>query len=154
MQPADTWPVGEWLAAPAIRTADRETGVEYDVLTGGVGNNTHVYFNRANFTGDGRFLIFRSDRTGSWQLSACDIAGQRLRRLTEVRVDPGRPSIDQQRPLSSFWLATADGARVWKAHEEKRHLQHLLFCPANADNGSLVELVAGRNPTFRPLRAQ
>jgi hypothetical protein len=72
MQPADTWPVGEWLAVPAIRTADRETGVEYDVLTGGVGNNTHVYFNRANFLSpasgfqpDGKRIVFcRRDAAG------------------------------------------------------------------------------------------
>jgi hypothetical protein len=57
-------PLGEWMAAPAQPQHDRETGVRYDVLTGGVGNNPHVYFNCANFTGDGRFLIFRSDRTG------------------------------------------------------------------------------------------
>ncbi len=196
-------PLGEWIAAPAQPQHDGETGVRYDVLTGGVGNNTHVYFNRANFTGDGRFLIFRSDRTGSWQLYAYDIAGQHLRRLTDAALNPGRPSIDQHRPLlyytqgdavhrlnidtleeivvyrhptpaggifylmdlssdgqylgfmeigpydklpdntddfvrrfearplSSFWIATADGAKVWKAHEEKRHLQHLLFCPAD-----------------------
>lgn len=58
MQPTDTWPVGEWLAVPTVRTTDDETGVEYDVLTGGVGNNTHVYFNRANFTGDGKHIVF------------------------------------------------------------------------------------------------
>jgi len=91
--------LGTWLETPPVRVRDPEAGVEYDVLTGGVGNNTHVYFNRASFTGDCRQLIFRSDRTGSWQIDAYDIAGQRLRRLTEASVDPGRPSIDQHRSL-------------------------------------------------------
>jgi len=67
---AKMWPVGKWIAAPAEHRQDKETGVVFDVLTGGVGNNTHVYFNRANFTCDGKCVIFRSDRTGSWQASA------------------------------------------------------------------------------------
>lgn len=65
MSAKDAWERGRWVEMPGHRVADPGTGVEYDVLTGGVGNNTHVYFNRANFTGDGRFLIFRSDRTGN-----------------------------------------------------------------------------------------
>ena len=44
-------------------------------------------------------MIFRSDRTGSWQIYAYDIAGRRVRRLTDAAADPGRPSIDQWRPL-------------------------------------------------------
>ncbi len=197
---------GVWIAAPAQQQRDTETGHAFDVLSGGIGNNVHVYFNRANFTYDGRHLIFRSDRTGSWQLYAYDISEQRLRRLTEATLDPhvkGRPCIDpcrpllyymqgsevhrlnietlvdevvyrhptseggtfylmdisgdgqylgfveeapfdktddaradwgrrfEARPLTSFWIATADGARVWKVHEEKRCLQHLLFCPTD-----------------------
>jgi oligogalacturonide lyase len=200
---ASAYPRGEWLAAPAQPQRDAETGYPFQVLSGGVGNNTHIYFNRANFTADGKYLIFRSDRTGSWQVYAYDIAGQRLCRLTEAALDPGRPSIDpcrprlfytqgnavhrlnidtledeviyrhptpeggtfllmdisgdgqylgfmeigpydkaengtadfvrrfEARPLSSFWLATMDGAKVWKVHEEQRHLQHLLFCPTD-----------------------
>ncbi len=46
--------------------------MEYDVLTGGVGNNTHVYFNRANFLSpasgfqpDGKRIVFcRRDAAG------------------------------------------------------------------------------------------
>jgi oligogalacturonide lyase len=37
----------------------------------------------------------------------------------------------EARPLTRFWLLTADGCKVWLAHEEKRHLQHLLFCPTD-----------------------
>jgi oligogalacturonide lyase len=200
---ATAFPRGEWMPAPAQPQQDPETGRRFSVVTGGVGNNTHIYFNRANFTGDSKYLIFRSDRTGSWQIYAYDLAGQRLRRLTEAAQNPGRPSIDpvrpllyytqgdevhrlhietledtviyrhptpaggtfllmdisgdgqylgfmeigpydkldditadfvrrfEARPLSSFWIATADGAKVWKVHEEKRHLQHLLFCPTD-----------------------
>ena len=200
---ASAWPVGEWITAPVQRLHDKHSGVAFDVLTGGVGNNRHIYFNRANFTHDGKFIIFLSDRTGSWQVYAYDIARQRLRRLTEATLDPGRPSIDpcrpllyytqgdavhrlhlktleeavvyrhatppggafllmdisgdgqylgfmeigpyerapdetadfvrrfEARPLSSFWIATADGANVWKVHEEERHLQHLLFNPTD-----------------------
>lgn len=198
-----SWQVGEWIDAPPVSTTDEETGLTYEVVSGGIGNNTHIYFNRANFTYDGKYLIFRSDRTGNWQVYAYDIAGQRLRRLTDAEHDPGRPSIDpcrpilyygqgnavhqlnietledslvyrhptpeggsfllmdvsgdgqylgfmeigpyekaengtadfvrrfEARPLSSLWIATADGAKVWKVHEEKRHLQHLLFCPTD-----------------------
>ncbi len=198
------WPLGEWTASPPQRLRDEQTGVAFDVLTGGVGNNAHIYFNRANFTSDGKQVIFRSDRAGSWQLYAYDIAGQRARRLTDASLDPGRPSIDpcgpllyysqgdavhrlhidtredtvvyrhptpeggtfllmdisgdgqylgfieigpydraedttedfvrrfEARPLSSFWIATADGGKVWKVHEEERHLQHLLFNPTDA----------------------
>jgi oligogalacturonide lyase len=200
---ACAYPLGEWIAAPARQRRDNQTGRIYSVLTGGVGNNTHIYFNRANFTADGKYVIFRSDRTGSRQIYSYDIAGERLRRLTDARTDPGRPSIDpcrpllyytqgsdvrrlnietlddaliysqptpeggtfllmdisgdgqylgfmetgtyekaenseadfvrrfEARPLSSFWLASADGSKVWKVHEEKRHLQHLLFCPTD-----------------------
>jgi len=74
--------LGEWIAAPAEKRRDAESGIPFDVLTGGIGNNTHIYFNRANFADDGKQVIFRSDRTGSWQLYAYDIARQRLRRLT------------------------------------------------------------------------
>ena len=81
------------------RLRDEQTRAPFDVLTGGVGNNRHVYFNRANFTHDGRQVIFLSDRTGSWQVFSYDIAGQRLRRLTDAALDPGRPSIDPCRPL-------------------------------------------------------
>ena len=197
------WPVGEWTPAPAQRRHDEETGVAFDVLTGGVGNNRHIYFNRANFTHDGKHVILLSDRTGGWQIYAYDLERLRLRRLTDAARDPGRPSIDpyrpllyytqgdavhrlnvdtlddtvvyrhptpeggtfllmdisgdgqylgfmeigpyerapdgtadfvrrfEARPLSSFWIATADGANVWKAHEEERHLQHLLFNPTD-----------------------
>jgi oligogalacturonide lyase len=172
-------------------------------MTGGTGNNRHIYFNRANFTHDGRTLIFLSDRTGSWQVYAYDLQNQRLRRLTDAALNPGRPSVDpcrpllyytqgdevhrlhidmlqeaviythptpaggtfllmdisgdgqylgfmeigpyeraqdstadfvrryEARPLSSFWIATADGVKVWKVHEDKRHLQHLLFNPVD-----------------------
>jgi oligogalacturonide lyase len=37
----------------------------------------------------------------------------------------------EARPLTRFWILTADGRNVWPAHEEKRHLQHLLFCPTD-----------------------
>ncbi len=200
---ASAWPVGEWIAAPPEHLQDEETGVPYDVLTDGVGNNRHIYFNRANFSADGRHIIFLSDRSGTWQVYAYDLHNERLRRLTDAPLDPGRPSIDpcrpliyyaqgdtvhrlhletlddtvvythvtplggtfllmdisgdgqylgfmeigpydrvedntadfirrfEARPLSSLWVATSDGARVWKAHEEKRHLQHLLFNPTD-----------------------
>lgn len=200
---ASAYARGEWVPAPPQRRQDSQTGHSFDVVSGGIGNNTHIYFNRANFTGDSQHLIFRSDRTGSWQIYAYNIGGRRLRRLTEAALDPGRPSIDpcrpllyytqgcevrrlnietlddeavyrhptpeggtfllmdisgdgqylgfmeigpydkakdgtadfvrrfEARPLSSFWVATADGAKVWKVHEEKRHLQHLLFCPTD-----------------------
>jgi len=199
----DAWPVGEWMAAPARRLHDEQTGVAFDVLTGGSGNNRHIYFNRSNFTHDGTRVIFLSDRTGSWQIYAYDMTRQRMRRLTDAGLDPRRPSIDpcrpwlyytqgdtvrrlhvdtledtlvyrhptpaggtfllmdisgdgqylglmeigpyekaedstadlvrrfEARPLSSFWIATADGVKAWKAHEEKRHLQHLLFNPTD-----------------------
>lgn len=202
-QSSASWPVGQWIPAPAQHLHDTETDVGFDVLTGGIGNNHHIYFNRANFTHDGQLLIFLSDRTGSWQTYAYHIAEQRLRRLTDAALNPGRPSIDpfrpliyymqgsavhrlhletledtvvythptpdggtfllmdisgdgqylgfmeigpyhkaedgtadfirryEARPLSSFWIATADGVRVWQAHEEQRHLQHLLFNPTD-----------------------
>lgn len=195
------WPVGEWVDSPTQVQHDEVTGRRFRILTGGIGNNRHIYFNRANFTGDGRYAILLSDRTGNWQIYAYDRAAERIRRLTDVELDPGRPSIDplrpllyytqgsavhrldidtleesvvythptpvggtfllmdisgdgqylgfmeigpydraedntadfvrryEARPLSSFWIATADGAKVWRAHEEKRHLQHLLFNP-------------------------
>jgi oligogalacturonide lyase len=198
---AAAWSLGTWVDSPARVQRDETTGRSYRVLTGAVGNNRHIYFNRANFTGDGRYVILLSDRTGSWQIYAYDLARERMCRLTDAQLDPGRPSIDpirpllyytqgsavyrldvdtldenvvythpnpadrtfllmdisgdgqylgfmeigpydraqdstadfvrrfEARPLSSFWIATADGAKVWKAHEEKRHLQHLLFNP-------------------------
>lgn len=201
--PPGTWSVGTWMPAPVRTLHDQDTGLNFDILTGGIGNNRHIYFNRANFTHDGRQLIFLSDRTGAWQVYAYDAVGQRMRRLTEAGMDPGRPSIDprrpliyytqgdavhrlhldtlentvvyrhptppggtfllmdisgdgqylgfmeigpyrkaedntadfvrryEARPLSSFWIATADGAKVWKFHEEQRHLQHLLFNPTD-----------------------
>lgn len=197
------WQVGHWIDSSPQRITDRTTGFHFQVLTGGIGNNRHIYFNRANFTGDGRLAIFLSDRTGSWQVYAYDLVRHRLRRLTNAALDPGRPSIDPVRPLiyftqgnrvcrlnldtlaedvvythptppggtfllmdisgdgqylgfmeigpyeraadgpadfvrrfearpwSSFWITTADGAKVWQVHQEKRHLQHLLFNPTN-----------------------
>jgi oligogalacturonide lyase len=197
------WPVGQWVDSPARTERDATTGRRFRVLTGGVGNNRHIYFNRANFTYDGRYAIILSDRTGRWQIYAYDLQAERLRRLTEAHLDPGRPSIDpcrpllyytqgnavhrlhletledtviyahsipeggsfllldisgdgqylgfmeigpyekvedgpadfvrrfEVRPLTRFWIATSDGAKVWMAHEEKRHLQHLLFNPTD-----------------------
>ncbi|MBN1246754.1 MAG: PD40 domain-containing protein [Anaerolineae bacterium] len=65
--PKDTasWPVGAWIDAPAQQA--------HDAVTGGAGNNRHIYFNRANtlyhphptFSPDGRQIIFcRRDEAG------------------------------------------------------------------------------------------
>ncbi len=199
----ERWARGEWVPSPPVRLTDPATGRTILNLTHGVGRNRPIYFNRANFTGDGRYLVFLSDRTGSWQVYAHDLVGHRVRRLTDCTRDPGRPCIDPQRPviyftqgnavqrlaletldeqviythptpaggsfllldisadgrylggletgpyerdpdssrdfvrrfearpLSSLWVLTSDGAKAWKAHEESRHLQHLLFCPTD-----------------------
>lgn len=197
------WPRGEWLAAAPRIILDAQTGRAIRNLTGGVGNNRHIYFNRPNFTGDSRLLVYLSDRTGSWQVYAHDLVLNRVRRVTACTQNPGRPSVDQcrpviyftqgdavhrlhletleetvvyihptpaggtfllmdlsadgqylgfletgpyerdadgsrnfvrlfeARPLSSLWVSTSDGVKVWRVHEEKRHLQHLLFCPTD-----------------------
>ncbi len=62
------WPLGQWIDSPARTERDDTTGRRFRVLTGGVGNNRHIYFNRANFTHDGRYAIILSDRTGRWQI--------------------------------------------------------------------------------------
>ena len=77
-QPESSRRVGEWTEAAPARITDPETGVEYEVISGGIANNTHIYFNRANFTCEGKHLIFRSDRT--FKVHTFDLAG-------EVQVD-------------------------------------------------------------------
>jgi oligogalacturonide lyase len=197
------WRRGEWLEHPLRRMTDEETGRTILQVTCGEGNNRHIYFNRPNFTSDGRQLILLSDRTGSWQVYAHDLQSQRVRRLTECRLDPGRPAVDavrpaiyytqgpsihridlgsleeqvvyrhnlspggtfvlldlshdgqylvcmelaaydatgsgptdfvrrfEVRPLTRIWVIAADGAHAWMAHEEYRHLQHMLFRPGD-----------------------
>ncbi|MBN1641387.1 MAG: PD40 domain-containing protein [Anaerolineae bacterium] len=194
---------GAWYDSPLRLTDDPITGRAIHAVTGGQGNNRPIYFNRPNFSGDGQTLFFLSDRTGLWQVYAYDLARGRVRRLTDCAHDPGRPSVDQvrpliyytqgnavhclhtgsldervvhvhatpaggqfllmdlsrdgqylgcmeigpyeraadgpsdfvrrfeARPLTRFWVITVDGAQAWQAHEEKRHLQHLLFCPTD-----------------------
>jgi hypothetical protein len=81
-----------------------------------------------DISGDGQYLGFME--IGPYE-KAQDNAADFVRRY-------------EARPLSSFWIATADGARVWKAHQEKRHLQHLLSNtlyhphPAFSPDGRLV----------------
>ncbi len=197
------WDRGVWYDYPPLTIEDEVTGRSYAQITKGEGNNKHVYFNRLNFVDNGRYLLINSDRTGSWQIYAYDLQKERIRRLTDCTLDPGRPSVDpyrpliyytqgdlvyqlnietleeklihthetpetgqfvlldisrdgqylgfmemgayehaedgpadfvrryEVRPLCSFWVMTSDGAKVWKAHEEKRNLQHLLFCPTD-----------------------
>ncbi|MBN1579893.1 MAG: hypothetical protein JXA89_04265 [Anaerolineae bacterium] len=68
-----------------------------------------------DISGDGQYLGFME--IGPYE-KAQDNTADFVRRL-------------EARSWSSFWIATADGVKVWKTHEEKRHLQHLLFHPTD-----------------------
>ncbi len=202
----EEWPVGEWRETPPVAKECSVTGRAYLNVTHGAGNNHHIYFNRPNFSGDGRYLFFLSDRTDDWEVYVYDFEEERTRRLSDDNLDQfTRPSVDQEAPWlyyvvgrrelvrlnyltqereslyvhatpaqgdfllmdmsrdsaylgfleietvdrgadiqdlfvglftnrvrCAFWIyRTSDGA-VWKAWEEQRSLQHLLFNPVDS----------------------
>ncbi len=203
MSEDNKYELGEWLPYPIRKEQDRDTCFLIWKLTNGEGNNRHIYFNRPNFTGDSRYVIFMSDRTGKWDIFLYDLLEECVKRLTDCKHNVHRVSVDQYRPLiyytqksavhrldintlddqvmynhntleggsfilmdlsedgqylgfletgpyerlddsvsdfvqrfevrplSRLWVMTSDGAKIWKVHEEKRHLQHFLFNPTD-----------------------
>src|ERR1041385_93645 len=62
---------------------DPVTGVTVQELTRGLTASDNLYFHISNFTADNRFLIFVSDRNGSWQLFRANVEDGRLIQLTD-----------------------------------------------------------------------
>ena len=92
------WPIGEWVPYELKTKTDPQTNRILTKITNGEGNNKHEYFNKSSFTGDGRYVIFTSDRTGCWQVYAYDLQEERVRRLTAGKQGLGYPCIDLLRP--------------------------------------------------------
>ena len=93
------WKQGEWVDYPLKKKRDGQTARGLIKITNGEGDNKPLYFNRPHFTGDGRHLVFLSNRTDSWQVFVCDLKGARICRITDCKDDPGYPSVDQNAPL-------------------------------------------------------
>lgn len=90
------WPKNKWRSTPMQKRTCPETGRDFYKLTNMTGNNHHIYFNRPNFSGDGRYLYFLSDRTDSWELYAYDLEDEKTCRLTDDDLDQfTRPAVDQ-----------------------------------------------------------
>ena len=67
---------------------DPVTGVRVWEMTAGLGISDNLYYHFSNFTADNRYLIFKSNRTGSWQLFRVEVASGRIVQLTD---DPQIP---------------------------------------------------------------
>lgn len=67
---------------------DPVTGVRIWEMAAGPGANDNLYFHFSNFSADNRNLIFKSNRTGSWQLFRVEVASGRIVQLTD---DPQIP---------------------------------------------------------------
>lgn len=81
---------------------DPVTGVTIWEMTQGPSSADNLYFHHSNFTADNRYLIFMSDRTGSWQLYRAEIESGRLIQLTDdpaVNAASGCPDHTQPRRL-------------------------------------------------------
>jgi len=102
------WKQGEWADYPLRKKRDERTGRGLTKITNGEGDNKPLYFNRPHFTGDGRYLVFLSNRTGSWQVYVCDLRGARICRISSSEGDPGYPSVDQNNPLVYY----AEGVNI------------------------------------------
>jgi oligogalacturonide lyase len=62
---------------------DPVTGVRVWELTKGPNAATNLSFHFSNFTADNRYLVFVSNRTGSWQLFRAEVETGRLVQLTD-----------------------------------------------------------------------
>jgi len=62
---------------------DPVTSVRVWELTKGTNAADNLYFHFSNFTADNRYLIFISNRTGSWQLFRAEVETGRLVQLTD-----------------------------------------------------------------------
>src|ERR1043166_2991301 len=63
--------------------ADPVTGVRVQELTKGPAASDNLYYHVSNFTADNRYLIFVSDRGGSWQLFRAEVETGKLAQLTD-----------------------------------------------------------------------
>ena len=62
---------------------DPVTGVHVQELTKGPAASDNLYYHVSNFTADNRYLIFVSDRGGSWQLFRAEVETGKLAQLTD-----------------------------------------------------------------------
>jgi oligogalacturonide lyase len=86
--PSRSLPV-EWKKFP-----DARTGREVWQITEGTRPSEAVYFEAQGFTADERYLVFRSERTGSSELFRCDLSSGELVQLTEdAQLQGHSPSI-------------------------------------------------------------
>ncbi len=74
-----TPPVVEWK-----KYRDNETGYEIWRITSHESGAWATHFNSLSFTPDDRYLIFSSERTGSWQLFRADLGNGEIVQLTNV----------------------------------------------------------------------
>ncbi len=77
--------IGDISKGTIVSRRDPLTGVEVRKLTGDEGNTIHPYFTQPLFSGDGRYLLTASDRTGSWQLYTLEIRTGDMVQLTDDR---------------------------------------------------------------------
>jgi len=63
--------------------SDPQTGVRIQELTRAPTASDNLYFHFPNFTADNRFLIFVSNRGGSWQIFRAEVATGRIVQLTD-----------------------------------------------------------------------
>lgn len=127
----------EKLPAEREVIVDRISGVPVQRLTRACGHSHVLYFNRSGWTRDRRYLIHASERGGSNDLWACDLADFRLLRLTALGPDGGstgghnltvlNPAADEvafwrNRALTVQELGTGKTREIFRAESDVHEL--------------------------------
>ncbi|MBI3849714.1 MAG: PD40 domain-containing protein [Verrucomicrobia bacterium] len=88
---------------------DPVTGVRVWELTKGTNAANNLYYHFSNFTADNRYLIFLSNRTGSWQLFRAEVETGRLVQLTDdPQVNAGTGCLDHTNARRLYHLRGAE----------------------------------------------
>ncbi len=74
-------------ASEWIKSTDARTGNEIWQLTSHDSISEAFYFYARSFTSDDKYAIFRSKRTGSWEVFRCDLTDGEIKQLTYEGVD-------------------------------------------------------------------
>ncbi len=78
-EPAAVESVVEWIKAP-----DPQTGYEVWQITTHDSGSAAFYFEKQSFTADDKYMVFRSNRSGSHQLYRVDLSSGEISQLTDM----------------------------------------------------------------------
>lgn len=78
----DDFSSGEPVTVEWIRGASPETGRQVWQVTSGTGPSVACYFEGQAFTGDEKYIVFSSSRSGEWALYRTDLSTGRVNRIT------------------------------------------------------------------------